>query len=371
MGGNKIKISIAKPKKELKDKSKKKEMTAGEIKEKTENKSQLRHDLVSGDWVVIAGSRNCRPFDPGKLKPAWTKEEIERQSGSNCLFCDPEKTGQEKDVLIYKTSDDDWSLRIFPNKYPAFERPKGGPIAEYNEGPYYWMDSVGYHELIVTRDHNEDLSLMDPLKVAEVLDAYQTRYLDLMTKKSINYINIFHNHGPAAGSSIYHPHSQLAAIPVISPYIRLELDGAERYFRSKKNCVYCVMLEHELKENKRIVFQNDDFIVFCPFASRSAFEMWVTPREHRSYFERSLDSEKVNGGEALQEALRRLNKVLGNPAYNFYLHTSPCDGKDYRHYHWHIEILPKTSIWAGFELSTGIEISTMIPEEAAKRLREA
>ena len=239
MGGNKIKISIAKPKKELKDKSKKKEMTAGETKEKTENKSQLRHDLVSGDWVVIAGSRNCRPFDPGKLKPAWTKEEIEKQSGSNCLFCDPEKTGQEKDVLIYKTSDDDWSLRIFPNKYPAFERPKGGPIAEYNEGPYYWMDSVGYHELIVTRDHNEDLSLMDPLKVAEVLDAYQTRYLDLMTKKSINYINIFHNHGPAAGSSIYHPHSQLAAIPVISPYIRLELDGAERYFRSKKNCVYC------------------------------------------------------------------------------------------------------------------------------------
>jgi UDPglucose--hexose-1-phosphate uridylyltransferase len=73
----------------------------------------------------------------------------------------------------------------------------------------------------------------------------------------------------------------------------------------------------------------------------------------------------------LNEAIRKVNAVLNGPDYNFYLHTAPCDGRDYPHYHWHMEILPKTSIWAGFELSTGVEISAIEPERAAEVLRKA
>jgi UDPglucose--hexose-1-phosphate uridylyltransferase len=233
------------------------------------------------------------------------------------------------------------------------------------------MDGVGYHEVIVTRDHYERIGSMDNVKVAEVLDAFQTRYLDLMTKKSVRYIEIFHNQGPEAGASIFHPHSQLAAVPVVSPYVRMELNGAEDYYRSNRKCVYCDMIEWEAEHKKRIVFENDYFLVFCPFASRRAFETWVIPKEHNPYFERIDLDEKLAGGEALNEAIRKTNKVLDNPDYNFYLHTAPCDGRDYPHYHWHIEILPKTSVWAGFELSTGVEISAMEPEKAAKELKKA
>ena len=88
------------------------------------------------------------------------------------------------------------------------------------------MTGTGYHELIVTRDHYKQLALLDSLEVAEVFDAFQDRYLTLMNRKSVNYISIFHNHGKEAGASIAHPHSQLMAIPVISPYIKLELDGS-------------------------------------------------------------------------------------------------------------------------------------------------
>lgn len=330
--------------------------------------SHLRQDLVTGDWVVIATGRGKRPDDFKK------KEKQEKESLKNveeCLFCDPVASGQEEDVLIYTTGEGDWTLRIFPNKYPAFSRPNGGRINHKEEGPYFWMDGIGYHEVIVTRDHFKHIGLMDPIWVAEILDAYQTRYLDLMNKKSVRYIEIFHNHGKGAGASISHPHSQLVAVPVISPYIQLELDGSEEYYRANKKCVFCDMVEWELSHKKRVVFENEDFVVITPFASRIAFEMWVLPKKHSPYFERISDEQKVTGGEALHEAIRRIGKVLDEPDFNFYLHTAPCDGNDYPHYHWHIEILPKTSTWAGFELSTGIEVSAMEPEESAKYLREA
>jgi UDPglucose--hexose-1-phosphate uridylyltransferase len=156
---------------------------------------------------------------------------------------------------------------------------------------------------------------------------------------------------------------------VISPYVRGELDGAEKYYQSNKHCVYCAMAEWEMENRKRIVFENDDFLAFCPYASRAAFEIWIMPKKHKPYFERMGVEEKIKAAEALKISIEKIYKALNDPAYNFYIHTSPCDGKDYPHYHWHIEILPRTSVWAGFELSTGIEISTIEPEVAAEHLR--
>lgn len=322
--------------------------------------SELRQDIVTGDWVVIATGRAKRPDDFVAVP------RIAAESAPD-PFDDPEASGQEKDVLIYRRDDGDWSLRVFPNKYPAFSR--GKAVRELSEGPYFAMTGIGYHEVVVTRDPVRSLGLLETWQVAEVLDAYQDRYLSLMNKKSVNYIQIFHNHGKEAGASIPHPHSQLMAVPVISPYIELELDGAERYYRSNRNRVYEVMAEYESVEKKRVVYENDHFIAFCPFASRAAFEVWVVGKHPNPYFERINDEEKFAAAEALRTALRAIHDGLNDPAYNFYIHTAPCDGREYPHYQWHIEILPHTGTWAGFELSTGIEVSTIQPEAAAEYLR--
>lgn len=334
------------------------------MEDKNKKLTELRQDLVTGDWVVIATGRAKRPEELASQK----REIVNEDSGKMCFFCYPEETGQEKDVLIYENEHNDWTLRVFPNKYPAFTKTRD--VQHREEGPYFAMDGVGYHELVVTRDHVEQIGAMKPIEVAEVIDAYQERYIDLMNKPSVNYIEIFHNHGKEAGASIAHPHSQIMAIPVISPYINLELKGSENYYRSNKKCVYCTMVEWEIEDKDRLVFENEDFLVFCPFASRAAFETWVLPKKHKPYFERMGNEEKVKAGEALQEAVGRIFRALEDPAYNFYIHTSPCDGKDYPHYHWHIEIIPRTSVWAGFELSTGIEVSTIRPEDAADYLRK-
>lgn len=322
--------------------------------------SELRQDIVTGDWVVIATGRAKRPDD-------FARSERLQADGSDDPFENPEASGQEKDVLIYRRDDGDWSLRVFPNKYPAFSR--GKVARQLSEGPYFAMNGAGYHEVVVTRDAGKSIALMDTWQVAEVLDAYQERYLSLMNKKSVNYIQIFHNHGKEAGASIPHPHSQLMAIPVVSPYIGLELGGAEQYYKSNRHNVYSVMVEHEAEAKKRVIFENEHFIAFCPFASRAAFEVWVVGKRHNPYFERITDEEKFAAAETLQQALLSIHEGLNDPPYNFYIHTAPCDGRDYPHYQWHIEILPHTATWAGFELSTGIEISTIQPEVAAEYLR--
>lgn len=327
--------------------------------EDSHSPSQLRQDLITGDWVVIAIGRARRPDEFVAPQAEGTLE--------NDPFEDPEASNQEPDVLIYRQSDGDWSLRVFPNKYPAFMRGKA-PKA-LNSGPYKAQTGTGYHEVIVTRDPRRSIAEMEVWRVAELMDAYQERYLALMNKKSVKTIQVFHNHGKEAGASLAHPHSQLMAISVIPSELTRDLEGSKRYCHAHKVNVFETILEYEQKEGARVVFENEHFVVFCPFASRSAFEMWIVGKRSNPYFERITDEEKYACGEALHIALKALMKGLHNPAYNFYIHTPPADGQDYHYYRWHIEIVPRTAIWAGFELSTGIEVSTIEPEVAAAFLR--
>ncbi len=112
-------------------------------KNTTNQESELRQDIVTGDFVVIATNRAKRPDEFAALSRPVTIEKSDP-------FENPEESGQGKDTLIYRRDDGDWSLRVFPNKYPAFSRGRGA--RELSEGPYFSMTGVGYHEVIVTRD---------------------------------------------------------------------------------------------------------------------------------------------------------------------------------------------------------------------------
>jgi len=323
--------------------------------------SELRLDLVNKNWVVIATGRARRP----ETFAAQQREKHEA-SEKDCFFCNLDS--QEKPVLEYKSENGEREVTVVPNKFPAFSHADN--LRERVEGPYSLMDGVGFHEVVITHDHKKSLAEMTALQIKRVIDAYQERYLDLANEKFVNYIAIFHNHGREAGASVAHPHSQIIAMPIIDPDLRQSLDGSRIFFENQGECVHCKMIEWDRKDGRRIIFENEKFVVLTPFASRVAFEVRICPKEHHAYFERIKEEDKILLAEAFKEALERLFKGMNDPSYNFFLHTAPPDGQDYNHYHWHFEILPKTSTWAGFELGTGIEISTVQPEEAAKYLRE-
>ncbi len=335
--------------------------------------SELRYNVMSKDWVVIATGRAKRPemFRQNRRKE---KEVLK----SPCPFC---KLGSENEATLIISSGEkisikekgrfpeNWTTLAIKNKYPAFA-PISNPRTR-SEGEFYKsMDAAGYHEVVVTRDHDRSLALLSIERIKEVIDVYQQRYLELMEKPSVRYISIFHNHGKEAGASISHPHSQIITTPLIDTDLEKAISNAKAYYRKHKKNIYFLMDEWERKSKKRIVFENKDFLVLCPFASKSAFEIIISPKKPSPYFERISEKEKESLAEAFKKALYSLYKGLGDPAYNFYLHSAPCDNKEYGYYHWHWTILPKTSIWAGFELGAGMEISTIEPEKAAAYLRK-
>jgi UDPglucose--hexose-1-phosphate uridylyltransferase len=265
----------------------------------------------------------------------------------------------------------DWSLAVVANKFPAFCAVSGdAKIRKHKVGPiYHSMDAVGFCEVVVTRDHNEHIGTMGAGAVEEILDVFQTRYLELKKNKFVNYISIFHNHGVEAGASQPHPHSQIITSPLIDVDLRNGLANSKKYYQKNKKCLACEMSKWERKVGERVVCENADFVALCPFAPKLAFEVIVTPKKHSPYFEKITDSQRKSLAEILSTAVGKICKGLGDPAYNFYLHTAPSDGKDYSHYHWHFTILPRGVVFAGFEMGAQIEISTITPEAAAEYLR--
>lgn len=318
--------------------------------------SELRFDLISKDWVVIATGRARRPETFKKEKRI--KEEIAK---ARCPFCNLGK--DEKPTLVLPNT------IVVPNKYPAFT--PYHKLDKRVEGKFYQtINAVGFHEVVITRDHKKSIAQLSTEKVKEVIDAYHQRYLNLIKEKFVKYVSIFHNHGKEAGASAAHPHSQIITTPLVDTDLRKALSNSGRYFIKTGKCIYCEMNNWEKKVKKRVVFENDGFLVICPFASKSAFEMIISPKKHLAYFEDITENEKWHLAESLRVALYKLYKALADPAYNFYLHTAPCDGRTCPYYHWHWTILPKTATWAGFEIGTRMEISTIEPERAAEYLRK-
>lgn len=333
--------------------------------------SELRQDLVSGDWIVIAPGRAKKHLQ--LLKKTGKRE---KTPVKDCPFEDPEKAGN-KPILLYekKTKDGklkqgDWEAMLIENKYPVFVQKK---ICgrNFKKGPYSVMEGIGHHDILITRDHNNNFTHLNKDSANLVFQAFRDRYLMLYSDPCLSYIFIFHNWGPKAGATIYHPHYQIIALPIIPPDVQHSLFGSAHYFRKFKKCVHCTMIEWEKKEEKRIVYENKGAIVFTPFVSREPFELRIFPKKHLPYFENTTDEDLKWVVDALQKSLLRIEKKINDPDYNFFIHTAPIKDKEkYKNYHWHIEIQPKISISAGFELGTGIEITVVDPDEAAKILRK-
>ena len=157
-------------------------------------------------------------------------------------------------------------------------------------------------------------------------------------------------------------------MPVVPKRVHEELEGARIYYNYKERCVFCDMIREEQDEKERIVYEDPKIVAFCPYVSRFPYEVWIMPKRHASDLT-TLDRDTVPSvAKALRDCLLRIKKYLGDPAYNFIVHTSPINGHEREDYHWHIEIMPKLVKVAGFEWGSGFYINPVPPDIAARNL---
>lgn len=334
---------------------------------------ELRKDPVTGRWVIISTARGKRPSD---FKP----ESAQPQDASNCPFCYGHESMTPPEIVAIrrdgsKPDTPGWTVRVVANKFPALGIDDS--LVKKGVGMYDVMTGFGAHEVIIeSPDHNRPIDLLSLDETKDVLTVYQDRVQDLHRDIRFRYILIFRNEGREAGASLYHPHSQLIATPVTPKRVKEELMGCEAYYKTKERCAFCDVINQEKDSGHRIVYENDHFISFCPFASRFPFEIWLLPKNHEPDFYASRQHVS-DMAMALKMTMEKLQIALNRPQYNYIIHSAPnlFPRRGYWHtirddYHWHFEIMPRLTRVAGFEWGTGFYINPTAPEDAAHYLRE-
>jgi UDPglucose--hexose-1-phosphate uridylyltransferase len=339
--------------------------------------SELRKDLISGRWVIIATERSKRPDD---FRPAGGQPTIAEARGF-CPFCEGNEGKTPPEIFALRTggtSPDSpgWSVRVVPNKFPALNR--GTTPPKHTRGIFEWMEGIGVHEVIIENpNHALELADLTAAHLRDVFRVFQLRIQAVEEDLHYQYVQLFKNKGKEAGASLSHPHSQLVATPIVPKRVKEEIYGAERLHRSFKECIFCRIIREEQAIGERLVYQNRHFAVITPFASRFPFEMAIYPLRHSPFFTSLRNEELESLAEAMTTVLNKLKKTLGDPPYNLVLHQAPNPAlsvKDWpdigRIYHWHFEIFPILTKVAGFEWGTGFYINPVPPETAAGFLKK-
>jgi UDPglucose--hexose-1-phosphate uridylyltransferase len=329
---------------------------------------ELRKDPIIDRWVIISTERGKRPV--------FLIEEPPPPKAAMCPLCSGNEHMTPAEVYAIRPTNSppnsaDWLLRVIPNKFPALRIE--GSLDKEGVGLYDRMNGIGAHEVVVdTPVHGETLSNMDVRGIQNLFIAFKERVLDLAKDKRFRFTIVFKNHGAIAGASLDHSHSQLISLPIIPKRISEEISGSMNYYRFKDRCIFCDIVTQEKEDDIRVIYENSRFIALSPYASRFPFETWVLPKNHEPYFALQKDDDNYyDAADALSTILKKQDKVLNSPPYNFMIHTTPLGNGDIPYYHWHIEIIPRLTKMAGFEWGTGFYINPTPPEEATVYLKEA
>ena len=297
---------------------------------------ELRRNPANGKLAIIAPARATRPADAAG-----------RAAGAPpCPFCAGNEALTPPEVGAVRpgggaADGPGWTVRVVPNKYPAIE---------------------GRHEVIVhSPNHEDELEDLDDGRLAEVLGMWRRR-IDAQLTSGAAAVMLIGNLGAGSGASLEHPHEQLFATPVVPPLLLDELVEAERYRNRYGVCVVCEQLE---TAGERLVL-GAPVRAWVPEASRFNGELWLAPEEHQADFR---DADLAHVATALRRALAAVKASIPGAPLNFWLHTAPAELRG--PFHWHLEVAPRTSTLAGFELGSDIALVIKDPVAAAEGYRAA
>ncbi len=326
--------------------------------------SELRLNLITREWVVIATERAKRPEEFRKLK---NKKNLPEYLDS-CPFC-PGNEQRTPDEIMRIPYGDSWKIRVTPNKFSALS--PDVKRERKNEGGRHIITGFGKHEVIIESPvHNMSIANMPVDDIKNIIMTYRERFDAIYQEPGIEHVIIFKNYGEGAGTSLLHPHSQIIGTPVTPLQVRHRIEEGMRYFDNTGGCLMCSCLNDEISDGRRIILNTGHFVTFVPFAAISPFHTWIFPKRHCATFS-SITGEEVNDlARHLKTILWKFYAGLEDPDFNYVIRSeNPKECKS-EYFHWYISIVPRITQTAGFELGSGMFINTSIPEESAEFLRK-
>jgi UDPglucose--hexose-1-phosphate uridylyltransferase len=271
--------------------------------------------------------------------------EDEEDDPAGCPFCEGREAQTPPETLALASRErrpdtPGWQVRVVPNKFPAL------------------AGVDGRHEVVVHAPrHARSLAELTPGEAGLVAEAWQAR-AGAARVEGFGYVHALVNEGRAAGGSLPHTHSQLAWLREPPPGVAKELGLSP--------CGVCALLTIERESGSGVVWEEEGLAVLCPYAGRAPYELLIAPVECEPD---AWTTGRLAGGLALlARALGLLRMLEGRVALNAWLHTSPFQGDTL---HWHLEVLPRLTVFAGLELGAGIYVNPLPPDEAAAALRSA
>lgn len=324
--------------------------------------TELRQDSATRNWIVVAPGRGHRPTVFGRTARA--------AAAAACPFCPGREAETPAELWRLATADGGWQVRVVPNKY-AMLAGHGSGTRHVTAGGFVAMLGFGRYEVVSESPaHDADLARGGTAAVRDALEAYPARYRALRAEGWACVV-VFRNHGPGAGTSLAHAHSQLVATPVVPLEIRHRFEVARQHFDDTGTCRYVELLGREMAEGRRIVLTRDRVVAFQPFAAAVPFETWIMPRTHAASFGDASDGDLDDLASALRAVLGGLSHLLGDPDYNLVIQSAPPGDEGRPYFVWHLRIVPRLTTPAGFELGSGMPVNPSLPEETAAELRDA
>jgi UDPglucose--hexose-1-phosphate uridylyltransferase len=280
--------------------------------------TSVRYNPITGDPVLFAPDRSARP------------NAFAHDNAGVCPFCPGNEAMTPPPSQVIERQGR-WIARAFPNKYPASE----------------------HHEVIVeSRDHNARYESIED--AAAIMRLYIDRYRALRARSAVAYVSLFKNQGQTAGASIDHMHSQVLASPMLPPRIARESAAFDR----AESCPVCSM------RGSNIIRESDRFTWFAPAASTMPYEQWVVPKRHISEPDAMNEDEMRELAALLQNSTSAMRPIAS--AYNWSFVAFPST----RRGHFYVEIFPRMTSIAGYELGTHMFIEIVDPARAAEVLRK-
>lgn len=323
---------------------------------------RIYHDPVSGRPVFVAPQRGDKPDDRALAARLGSSGDPQEW----CPFCAGNESRTPPDLARVPADPTvPWRARIVPNTFPItvpFPRQRG--VEEPRE-------AGGIHDVVIeSPQHDRSILDIDADAWHDVWSLCRQRLAMAASLNSLGWATVFKNSGPKAGASLEHIHSQIVGIDVVPPAIDAELIAVRR------DATTFPRLLESARRGGRVVAERSDLVALVPPAPRQPYETWIMTTCPEPYFHTTSAARVAAVAELTRDIVARLERLAPGCHYNWWLHQAPfprslADEWVAASWHWHFEIVPRLSEFAGFEIGTGCHITTRSAEESARMLRDA